>query len=368
MTSSPGPARAGPALVGPDLGVTVAGVKMRNPVMIASGVFGYGREYADLIDLSTLGAIVVKGTSWNPREGNPPPRTVETAAGMLNSIGLHNPGVDYFLSVDLPWLRGFDVPVIVNVVGDTVEDYAKMAGRLEGVAGVAALEANISCPNVDKGGLAFGADPAAAGSVVAAMRRATSLPLIVKLTPNVTDITAVAKEAVAAGADAISLINTLVGMAIDLETRQPVLARGTGGLSGPAIKPVALAAVYRVAAAVTVPIIGMGGLWTGRDAAEFLMAGASAVAVGTAVFADPAAPGRVVAELGEFMFERGFERVADMVGLANKGFLGRHPSSADARGGPGDCGSGDCGSGGGGPGGRGSGGGGSGARSVREET
>ena len=373
MTSSPGPARVGPARVGPDLDVTVAGVKMRNPVMIASGVFGYGREYADLIDLSTLGAIVVKGTSWNPREGNPPPRTVETVAGMLNSIGLQNPGVDYFLSVDLPWLRGFDVPVIVNVVGDTVEDYAKMAGRLEGVAGVAALEANISCPNVDKGGLAFGADPAAAGSVVAAMRRATSLPLIVKLTPNVTDITAVAKEAVAAGADAISLINTLVGMAIDLETRQPVLARGTGGLSGPAIKPVALAAVYRVAAAVTVPIIGMGGLWTGRDAAEFLMAGASAVAVGTAIFADPAAPGRVVAELGEFMTEQGFGRVAEMVGLANKGFLGRYPPSAAAGGGPGDCGpggrgSGGGGSGGGGSGGGGSGGGGSGARSDREET
>jgi dihydroorotate dehydrogenase (NAD+) catalytic subunit len=351
MTSSP-------ARVGPDLGVTVAGIKMRNPVMIASGVFGYGREYADLIDLSTLGAIVVKGTSLDPREGNPPPRTVETAAGMLNSIGLQNPGVDYFLKVDLPWLRGFDVPVIVNVVGDTVEDYAKMADRLEGVPGVAALEANISCPNVDKGGLAFGADPVAAGSVVAAMRRATSLPLIVKLTPNVTDITAIAKEAVAAGADAISLINTLVGMAIDLETKQPVLARGIGGLSGPAIKPVALAAVYRVAAAVAVPIIGMGGLWTGRDAAEFLMAGASAVAVGTAIFADPSAPVRVAAELGEFMTERSFGRVADMVGLANKGFLGRYPPSAFA----GGAFAGGA-SGGGGPGGSGSD-----ARSGREET
>jgi dihydroorotate dehydrogenase (NAD+) catalytic subunit len=299
-----------------DLGVTVAGIRMQNPVMTASGVFGYGREYAGLVDLRDLGAIVVKGTSLEPRKGNPPPRTVETAAGLLNSVGLANPGVDYFLEVDLPWLRGFGVPVIVNVVGHTIADYAEMARRLDGVPGVAALEANISCPNVQEGGLAFGADPTAAGLVVAAMRKATALPLIAKLTPNVADVSVVARAVVEAGADAVSLINTLVGLAIDLEGRKPILARGVGGLSGPAVKPVALAAVYRVASTLSVPIIGMGGIWTGRDAAEFIMAGASAVAVGTAVFVDPAAPTRVASELGEFMAANGFLRVRDFVGLA----------------------------------------------------
>ncbi len=324
IASGPGPGRASPpGRREPDLSVVVAGVRMRNPVMAASGTFGYGREYAGLVDLGRLGALVVKGTSLEPWPGNPPPRTVETPAGMLNSIGLENPGLDHLLREDLPWLRAQGVPVVVNVVGRTAREYAEMARRLDGVPGVAALEANISCPNVEEGGLAFGADPDEAAALVEGMRRATSLPLIVKLTPNVTDITAVARRVVEAGADAVSLINTLVGMAIDVETRRPVLARGTGGLSGPAIRPVALAMVYRVAQAVEVPVIGMGGIWDGRDAVEFILAGASAVAVGTATFVDPGRPLRIVEEIAAYMSGHGYERVEDMVGLANPGFARR---------------------------------------------
>lgn len=309
----------------PDLTVSFAGLRLKNPVMTASGTFGYGREYAGLIDISALGAVVVKGTSLEPWVGNPPPRTVETASGMLNSIGLENPGVDHFLRVDLPCLARFGTPVIVNVVGRTAAEYAEVARRLDGAPGVAALEANISCPNVKEGGLAFGADPDAAESLVAGMRKATSLPLIVKLTPNVTDVTVLARRVVEAGADAVSLINTLVGMAIDPETARPILARGTGGLSGPAVKPVALAMVYRVAAAVAVPVIGMGGIWTGRDAVEFLMAGASAVAVGTAVFVDPGRPLAIVSEMAGFMARHGYAHVGEMVGRANPGFAGSPP-------------------------------------------
>jgi dihydroorotate dehydrogenase (NAD+) catalytic subunit len=315
----------------PCLSVTVAGLRLRTPVMTASGTFGYGREYAGLLDLSGLGAIVVKGTSLEPWSGNPPPRTVETAAGLLNSIGLDNPGVEGFLENDLPWLSNLGVPIIVNVVGRTAAEYADLARRLDGVPGVSALEANISCPNIKEGGLAFGADPAAAGDLVAGMRRATRLPLIVKLTPNITDVASLARRVVEAGADAVSLINTLVGMAIDPEAGRPILARGTGGLSGPAVKPVALAMVYRVAAAVTVPVIGMGGIWTGRDAVEFLMAGASAVAVGTALFVDPEAPVRIAREIGGFMAGQGYGKVGEMVGLANTGFCGRRPESWAAR-------------------------------------
>jgi len=305
---------------GIDLSVDLAGIRMKNPVMTASGTFGYGREYAELVDLTALGAIVVKGTSLEPWDGNPPPRTVETASGMLNSVGLENPGVEHFLRADLPWLRSFGTPVIVNVVGRTVEEYAEVARRLDGAPGVSGLEANVSCPNVKEGGLAFGADPRAVEAVVRAMKRVTSLPIIVKLTPNVTDVTLTARAAEAAGADAVSLVNTLVGMAIDVEGCRPVLARGVGGLSGPAIKPVALAMVYRVASAVTVPVVGMGGIWTGTDAVEFLMAGAMAVAVGTATLVDPKRPLAVVAEVAEFMAAHGYSRVPELVGRANPGF------------------------------------------------
>ncbi|MCL6580852.1 MAG: dihydroorotate dehydrogenase [Firmicutes bacterium] len=314
---------------GVDLSVDLAGVRMKNPVMTASGTFGYGREYAGLVDLAALGAIVVKGTSLEPWDGNPPPRTVETASGMLNSIGLENPGVEHFLREDLPWLRSFGTPVIVNVVGRTVEEYAEVARRLDGAPGVSGLEANVSCPNVKEGGLAFGADPRAVEAVVRAMKRATSLPLIVKLTPNVTDVTLTARAAEAAGADAVSLVNTLVGMAIDVETCRPVLARGVGGLSGPAIKPVALAMVYRVAAAVTVPVVGMGGIWTGTDAVEFLMAGATAVAVGTATLVDPRRPLAVAAEVAEFMAGHGYSRVPELVGRANPGFAAAKRRAGD---------------------------------------
>lgn len=304
----------------PDLSVVVAGIRMKNPVMTASGTFGYGREYSDFVDLRALGAIVVKGVSLEPWEGNPPPRTVETRGGLLNSIGLENPGLERFLAEELPSLAGFGVPVIVNVVGRTPEEYAEVARRLGSAPGVAGLEANISCPNVEAGGLAFGTDPDRAADLVAGMRRATELPLIVKLSPNVADVAVLARSVVRAGADAVSLINTLVGLAIDPEARRPVFARGTGGLSGPAVKPVALAAVYRVAAAVRVPVIGLGGIMTGRDAVEFLMAGASAVAVGTAAFIDPGAPVRVAGEIADFMVTHGYGRVTDLVGLANPGF------------------------------------------------
>ncbi len=306
----------------PDLGVSLAGIPLANPVLTASGTFGYAREYAGLVDLGAIGAIVVKGVSLEPWPGNPPPRTVETASGMLNAIGLENPGVDHFIDTDLPYLAGLGVPIIVNVVGRTPAEYAEVARRLTGPAGVAGLEANISCPNVKEGGLSFGADPDIAAGLVAGMRRVTGLPLIVKLTPNVTDIVTLAHRVVDAGADGLSLINTLVGMAIDPEACRPVLANGTGGLSGPAIKPVALALVYRVAAAVTVPIVGMGGIFTGRDAVEFLMVGASAVAVGTATFIDPGAPARVAREIAGFMAGHGYARVHEMVGRANPGFLG----------------------------------------------
>ncbi len=323
-----------------DLGLGLAGLRLKNPVMTASGTFGYGREYGDFFDLGRLGAVVTKGITLEPRVGNPGPRVVETPSGMLNSIGLENPGLDHFLEVDLPWLTGFGVPVIVNVVGHTAAEYAEMARRLDGRPGVAALEANISCPNVREGGLSFGADPVTARGLVAGMRRATSLPLIVKLTPNVTDITLLARSAVDAGADALSLINTLVGMAIDPETARPVLARGTGGLSGPAVKPVALAMVYRVAAAVPVPVIGMGGIFTGRDAVEFLMAGASAVAVGTAVFVHPGRPVRVAEEIAGFMAGHGYTEVGEMVGRANPGFAGRRPAAWSGKGGSGQGGPG----------------------------
>jgi dihydroorotate dehydrogenase (NAD+) catalytic subunit len=270
-----------------DLTVEVAGIAMKNPVMPASGTFGFGREYSGFLDLNRLGAIVTKGLTLTPKDGNAPPRVYETAAGMLNSVGLQNPGADKFIQEELPFLAQFSVPVIVNIDGDFVEQYRKIAERLSRVGNISGIEVNISCPNVEKGGLAFGQDPASAYKVVKAVREATDLPVIAKLSPNVTSIADIAKAAVSAGADAVSLINTVLGMAIDIDGKKPVFERKFAGLSGPAVKPLALRMVWEVYEAVDVPIIGMGGISSAEDAIQFLMAGATAVAVGTANFINP---------------------------------------------------------------------------------
>ncbi len=299
---------------GVDMTVGLAGLRLRNPVMTASGTFASGREYADFVDLSRLGAVVTKGVSFGPWEGNDSPRVAETASGMLNSIGLQNPGVEAFCAGDLAWLAGQDVPVVVNLVGHSLEEYVRVAERLESEPGVAAYELNISCPNVDEGGMAFGTGCAPAGAVTAAVRRVTARPLIVKLTPNVTDVAEIARAVEDSGADAISLINTVLGMAVDAETRRPKLARVVGGLSGPAIKPVALRMVWQVAGVVGVPVIGVGGIMTGEDAIEFLLAGATAVQVGTANFVDPTSTVRVLDGMAEYCLRHGVERVSDLTG------------------------------------------------------
>lgn len=298
----------------PELSVEIAGLRLRNPVMTASGTFASGREYADFIDLSRLGAVVTKGVAPVAWPGNDSPRIAETASGMLNSIGLQNPGVEAFCAVDLAWLSGIDAPVIVNVCGHTPGQYAQVVERLEREPGVAGYELNISCPNLDEGGMAFGTQCAPAADVTAAVRAVTKRPVIVKLTPNVTDVVVIARAVVDAGADAVSLINTLLGMAIDARTRRPKLARTVGGLSGPAIKPVALRMVWQVASAVDVPVIGAGGIMTGEDAVEFLLAGATAVQVGTANFVDPTSTMRVVDGIVEYCIEHGVSRVSDLVG------------------------------------------------------
>jgi dihydroorotate dehydrogenase (NAD+) catalytic subunit len=297
-----------------DLRVSVAGLEMRNPVMTASGTFASGREYAAFVELSRLGAIVTKGVSLQAWEGNASPRIAETASGMLNSIGLQNPGVETFIARDLAWLSTWDVPVVVNVSGHSLEEYVAVAERLNTEDTVDALEVNISCPNVDAGGMAFGTDCASAAEVTRGVRAVTSKPLIVKLTPNVTDIAEIARAVEAAGADAVSLVNTLLGMAIDAHSFRPKLARAVGGLSGPAIKPVALRMVWQVAKAVDVPVIGMGGIMTGEDAVEFMLAGASAVAVGTASFVDPTAALRVIDGIAEFCREHGITRAVELTG------------------------------------------------------
>lgn len=303
---------------GVDMHVRIGTLELRNPVMTASGTFGSGREYADFFDLSRLGAVVTKGVSAQPWAGNPGLRIVETPSGMLNSIGLQNPGMEAFCAKDLPWLAERDVPVVVNVVGHRADEYAVVADRLERESGVHALEVNISCPNVDAGGMAFGTTCPAAAEVVRSVRAVSSKTLIVKLSPNVTDVTEVARAVEAEGADAVSLINTLLGMAIDTRTFKPVLARGVGGLSGPAIRPVAVRMVWQVSQAVSIPVIGMGGITCARDAAEFMLAGASAVAVGTANFMDPTTAVGVVEGLERFCQEHDVERVTDLVGAAWK--------------------------------------------------
>jgi dihydroorotate dehydrogenase (NAD+) catalytic subunit len=297
-----------------DLSVELAGLRLRNPVMTASGTFASGREYADFVDLGRLGAVVTKGVSYEAWAGNDSPRIAETASGMLNSIGLQNPGVEAFCAKDLTWLATRDVPVIVNVSGHSVEEYVRVVERLEAEPVVSAYEINISCPNVDEGGMAFGTACAPAAAVTRAVRAATKRPVIVKLSPNVTDVTEIARAVVDAGADGLSLINTLLGMAIDVESRRPRLARVVGGLSGPAIKPVALRMVWQVANAVDVPIVGMGGVMCAEDAVEFLLAGATAVAVGTANFVDPTVTMRVVDGLGEYCARNKVARVRDLVG------------------------------------------------------
>ncbi len=297
-----------------DMGVRIGALELRNPVMTASGTFASGREYADFVDLACLGALVTKGVSLEPQLGNPSPRVAETASGMLNSIGLQNPGLDAFIANDLAWLSDIDVPVIVNVHGHAAEEFASICERLDAVTCVDGFELNVSCPNVNAGGMAFGTSCNAVAAVTAAARAATRKPLIVKLTPNVTDVAEVARAAEAAGADGLSLINTLLGMAIDAVTMRPKLARVVGGLSGPAIKPVALRMVWQVAGAVAVPVIGMGGIMTPMDAAEFMLAGATAVAVGTANFVDPATTVRVVDGLEDYCRQRGISRIADLTG------------------------------------------------------
>jgi dihydroorotate dehydrogenase (NAD+) catalytic subunit len=274
--------------------VDIAGIKMKNPVMVASGTFGYGEEYSELIDLNKLGAIVTKSITLNPHPGNPPPRICETPAGMLNSIGLQNDGLKIFIEKQLPFLSKFDVPVIVNVAGETIDEYVEISRALSREPKVRGIELNISCPNVKKGGMTFGIDPKAIKELIEEVRAATKLPLIAKLSPNVTDITVIAKAAVSAGADALSLINTVLGMAIDIKTKKPKLATVTGGLSGPAIKPIAIRMVWQVAQVVKVPLIGIGGIMTAEDAYEFLLAGASAVQIGTANFVDVYTPLKII--------------------------------------------------------------------------
>jgi len=296
------------------MGVDIGGLTLKNPVMSASGTFGYGEEYAGYLDLNRLGAIVVKGLSLSPREGNPPPRVVETASGMLNAVGLQNVGVEEFIDKKLPYLRTIETAVVANIFGESVDEYVKVAEILEGAEGLDALEVNISCPNVKKGGITFGSDPILAGEVTRAVKGVSRLPVIVKLTPNVTDITKIAASVEDAGADALSLINTLTGMSIDIEKRVPHLRNITGGLSGPAIKPVALRMVWETVGAVSIPVIGVGGIMNASDALEFLIAGARAVQVGTANFINPSAAADIVDGIERYLSDTNLDDINGLIG------------------------------------------------------
>ncbi len=293
------------------------GLLLANPVMTAAGTVGYGTEYAKIVDIERLGAIVSKGTTLSPRPGNPQPRLAETASGLLNSVGLQNIGIDALIREKAPIWATWRVPVVVNIAGESIEEYAELARRLEGVAGVSGIEVNISCPNVAWGGMDFGKSPEMAAEVTAAVKSQTSLPVIVKLTPNVTDIAQIALAVCQAGADALSLINTVVGMAIDITKRKPFLGGITGGLSGPAIKPIALYMVYQVSQAVKIPIIGCGGVSSAEDALEFIMAGATAVQIGTANLVNPNAAFEVLEGMERFMEREAVEDIAQLVGVAN---------------------------------------------------
>ena len=298
----------------PDLQVNIGGLKLKNPVMTASGTFGYAGEFKELVDLNRLGAIIVKGLSLKPSMGNPPPRIVETSSGMLNAIGLENIGLDAFVKEKLPFLKELATPVLVNIYGKSIEEYAKLALRLDGIEGIAGIEVNISCPNIKAGGISFGVDPASAYNVTKAVREVTSKPVMVKLTPNVTDIAEIALSVEDAGADSLSLINTITGMLIDINTRRPKLANITGGLSGPAIKPVALRMVWQVAQKVKIPVVGVGGIITAEDALEFFMAGASAVQIGTANFINPCSTTDIIKGIEAFMMKNRIDEMADIVG------------------------------------------------------
>lgn len=298
----------------PDLRVNIGSLELQNPVMTASGTFGYAREFENLVNLHRLGGIIVKGISLEPRAGNPPQRIVETPCGMLNAIGLQNVGVERFIDEKIPYLKGIGVPVVVNILGDTVEEYRLLTERLRGVAGIRAVEVNISCPNVKKGGVAFGTVPSMAAAVTEAVKKAADVPVMVKLSPNVADIVEMAKAVEDGGADSISLINTLIGMAIDLDSRKPVLANVIGGLSGPAIKPVALRMVYQTAAAVNIPVIGIGGIDSAEDALEFILAGASAVQVGTANFINPKVSEELVDGIGDYVKIHNLPSIRDLIG------------------------------------------------------
>lgn len=296
-----------------DLSVNLAGVKMKNPVVVASGTFGFGREYGQFYNLNELGGICCKGLTLHGREGNPPPRIAETPMGILNSVGLQNPGVDAFIEHELPELKQHDLAIIANISGNTPEEYGIMCEKLS-AAGVDMIEVNISCPNVKAGGLAYGTKPELAAEVTKMAKSHSTVPVMVKLSPNVTDITEIARAVADAGADALSLINTLRGMRIDLNTRRPILKMNTGGLSGPAVLPVAVRMVWEVAYAVDLPILGMGGVAKGEDAAQLMLAGASAVAVGTACFADPYAPIKVRDGLAQIASAQGLDKVSDLTG------------------------------------------------------
>jgi dihydroorotate dehydrogenase (NAD+) catalytic subunit len=297
-----------------NLSVQIGKLKLQNPVMVASGTFGYGVEYSELIDLNQLGAVVVKGIRLEPVRGNPTPRTVEVASGLVNAIGLQGPGVDGFIKKYWPFLKGLKVPTIINIWGTTVEEYAKVARRFDALGGVGALELNVSCPNIKEGGAQFGTDVRLLGQVVAACRKVTSLPLITKLSPNVVSIAPYARAAEEAGSDALSIMNSYPAMAIDIETRRPKLANVTGGLTGPCIKPIAIKLVWEAANAVKIPIVGMGGIQNAADAIEFMMAGATALAVGTANFYEPQTAVQVIRGIKDFLQRHGLHDVRELIG------------------------------------------------------
>ena len=303
-------------VINTDLCVKLGPITLKNPVTVASGTFGYGTEYQDYFEINRLGAVIVKGTTLEARAGNIPPRIIETPAGMLNAIGLENPGIQAFLQDHLAWLREHQVPVILNIAGNTIDDYARICSLAEGHKDIMAIELNISCPNVERGGLQFGTDPDMVEQVVKAAKAETSIPIIPKLSPNVTDIVMIAQAAKAGGADAVSMINTLMGMAVDIEKRRPVLGNVFGGLSGPAIKPVALRMIYQVYKTVDIPILGGGGIMSTADALEFIMVGASAISVGTGLFINPHLPLEIIAGLESYMQKKQIASLGEIRGAA----------------------------------------------------